>query len=102
MFVIQRVLEAHGRLTLLDQNKVITPHPAFRLFSTTNTIGWRHTRASITAPSRSTRARWTAGIIVTTLNYLSTMPRRDRAGQGALYGPPKARKKSPPWCASPT
>ena len=39
MFVIQRVLESPGRLTLLDQNRVITPHPAFRLFSTTNTIG---------------------------------------------------------------
>src|SRR5512140_1307587 len=39
MFVIQRVLEVSGRLTLLDQSKVIRPHPAFRLFSTTNTIG---------------------------------------------------------------
>jgi cobaltochelatase CobS len=39
MFVIQRVLEVSGRLTLLDQNKVIKPHPAFRLFATANTIG---------------------------------------------------------------
>src|SRR5258707_8957496 len=39
MFVSQRVREVSGRLTLLDQNKVIHPHPAFRLFSTTNTIG---------------------------------------------------------------
>jgi cobaltochelatase CobS subunit len=39
MFVIQRVLESSGRLTLLDQNRVITPHPAFRLFATTNTVG---------------------------------------------------------------
>jgi cobaltochelatase CobS len=39
MFVIQRVLESSGRLTLLDQNKVIKPHPAFRLFATANTIG---------------------------------------------------------------
>src|SRR5579862_8516830 len=39
MFVIQRVLEVSGRLTLLDQSRVIKPHPAFRLFSTTNTIG---------------------------------------------------------------
>ena len=39
MFVIQRVLEAAGKLTLLDQNKVITPHPAFRIFATTNTVG---------------------------------------------------------------
>ena len=39
MFVIQRVLEAEGRLTLLDQNMIIRPHPAFRLFSTANTVG---------------------------------------------------------------
>ncbi|PHR56257.1 MAG: cobaltochelatase subunit CobS, partial [Robiginitomaculum sp.] len=39
MFVIQRVLEAQGRLTLLDQNRVITPNASFRLFSTTNTVG---------------------------------------------------------------
>ncbi|MCX7321513.1 MAG: MoxR family ATPase, partial [Hyphomicrobiales bacterium] len=39
MFVIQRVLEVAGRLTLLDQNKVIKPHPAFRLFATANTVG---------------------------------------------------------------
>ena len=39
MFVIQRILEVAGKLTLLDQNKVIRPHTSFRLFSTTNTIG---------------------------------------------------------------
>lgn len=39
MFVIQRLLESQGRLTLLDQNRVITPHPAFRLFATANTAG---------------------------------------------------------------
>jgi cobaltochelatase CobS len=39
MFVIQRVLEVSGKLTLLDQNKVIKPHPAFRLFATANTVG---------------------------------------------------------------
>jgi cobaltochelatase CobS len=39
MFVIQRVLEVEGRLTLLDQNKVIKPHPSFRLFATANTVG---------------------------------------------------------------
>ena len=61
MFVIQRVLEEHGKLTLLDQNRVIRPQPGFRLFATTNTIGLGDTRASITAPSRSIRARWTAG-----------------------------------------
>lgn len=39
MFVIQRVLEAEGRLTILDQNRVLHPHPSFRLFATANTIG---------------------------------------------------------------
>lgn len=39
MFVIQRVLETQGKLTLLDQNQVITPHPSFRLFATANTAG---------------------------------------------------------------
>ena len=39
MFVIQRVLESEGRLTMLDQNKVMQPHPSFRLFATANTIG---------------------------------------------------------------
>lgn len=39
MFVIQRLLETNGKLTLLDQNRVITPHPAFRLFATANTLG---------------------------------------------------------------
>ena len=39
MFVIQRVLETKGKLTLLDQNRVIDPHPAFRLFATANTVG---------------------------------------------------------------
>ena len=39
MFVIQRILEVEGKLTLLDQNKIITPHSSFRLFATTNTVG---------------------------------------------------------------
>ncbi len=39
MFVIQRVLEAGGKLTLLDQNRVIRPNADFRLFATANTIG---------------------------------------------------------------
>jgi len=39
MFVIQRVLEADSRLTLLDQSRVLHPHPAFRLLATANTVG---------------------------------------------------------------
>lgn len=45
MFVIQRVLEVDGKLTLLDQNKVITPHPYFRIFSTANTALGRYHRS---------------------------------------------------------
>jgi len=39
MFVIQRVLEASGKLTLLDQSRILRPHPAFRFFATANTVG---------------------------------------------------------------
>lgn len=39
MFVIQRVLESAGQFTLLDQNRVIKPHPHFRIFATANTAG---------------------------------------------------------------
>ncbi len=60
MFVIQRVLEVSGKLTLLDQSKVIRPHPCFRLFATTTRSASATPQGSITARSRSTRARWTA------------------------------------------
>ena len=39
MFVIQRVLETDGKLTLLDKSKVLSPHPYFRIFATANTVG---------------------------------------------------------------
>jgi len=39
MFVIQRLLERDGAFTLVDRNTVIRPHPSFRLFATTNTVG---------------------------------------------------------------
>ena len=62
MFVIQRVLEVEGRLTLLDQNKVIRPHPGLPAVLDQPTRSASATpRASITAPSRSTKARWTGG-----------------------------------------
>lgn len=61
MFVIQRILEVEGKLTLLDQNKVIRPHPSFRLFSTTNTIGLGDTTGLYHARNRSTKDRWTGG-----------------------------------------
>jgi cobaltochelatase CobS len=71
MFVIQRVLEAHGRLTLLDQNRVIRAHPAFRLFSTTNTIGLGDTTGLYHGTQQINQGQMDRWSIVTTLNYLS-------------------------------
>ncbi|MFP3944208.1 MAG: AAA family ATPase, partial [Alphaproteobacteria bacterium] len=70
MFVIQRVLEVQGRLTLLDQNRVITPHPAFRLFSTTNTVGLGDTTGLYHGTQQINQGQMDRWNIVTTLNYL--------------------------------
>ena len=67
MFVIQRVLEVEGRLTLLDQSKVIRPHPYFRLFATANTVGLGDTSGLYHGTQQGQMDRWS---IVTTLNYL--------------------------------
>jgi cobaltochelatase CobS len=70
MFVIQRVLEVSGRLTLLDQNKVIRPHPAFRLFATANTIGLGDTTGLYHGTQQINQGQMDRWSIVTTLNYL--------------------------------
>ena len=70
MFVIQRVLEVAGRLTLLDQNRVIKPHEAFRLFSTTNTIGLGDTSGLYHGTQQINQGQMDRWSIVTTLNYL--------------------------------
>ncbi|MEM6414067.1 MAG: cobaltochelatase subunit CobS [Pseudomonadota bacterium] len=70
MFVIQRVLEAEGRLTLLDQNKVLTPNPHFRLFATTNTIGLGDTTGLYHGTQQINQGQMDRWSIVTTLNYL--------------------------------
>ncbi len=70
MFVIQRVLEVEGRLTLLDQNRVIRPHPAFRLFSTTNTIGLGDTTGLYHGTQQLNQGQMDRWNIVATLNYL--------------------------------
>src|SRR5436189_2290934 len=70
MFVIQRVLEAEGRLTILDQNKVIKPHPAFRLFSTANTVGLGDTSGLYHGTQQINQGQMDRWSIVTTLNYL--------------------------------
>lgn len=71
MFVIQRVLEVQGRLTLLDQNRVIRPNPFFRLFSTTNTIGLGDTTGLYHGTQQINQGQMDRWSIVTTLNYLS-------------------------------
>ena len=79
MFVIQRVLEASGSLTLLDQTKVIRPHPYFRLFSTTNTIGLGDTTGSARSAA-TTRASAPAGRSCSCCRpSASPRPRRSRA-----------------------
>jgi cobaltochelatase CobS len=70
MFVIQRVLEVEGRLTLLDQNRVIHPHPAFRLFSTANTVGLGDTTGLYHGTQQINQGQMDRWNIVATLNYL--------------------------------
>lgn len=71
MFVIQRVLESSGRLTLLDQSRVITPHPAFRLFATANTVGLGDTTGLYHGTQQINQAQMDRWSMVATLNYLS-------------------------------
>jgi cobaltochelatase CobS len=102
MFAIQRVLESSGRLTLLDQSRVIRPHPAFRCSPRRTPSAGRHF-ASIMVPSRINQAQMDRWSIVTTLNYLphdneskSCSPRR------STIRPRTAARSSPRWSRSPT
>ncbi|MFM9135243.1 MAG: AAA family ATPase [bacterium] len=70
MFVIQRVLERDGRLTLLDQSRVISPHPAFRLFATANTVGLGNLSGMYHGTQRLNHAQIDRWDIVASLNYL--------------------------------
>jgi len=70
MFVIQRILEVDGKMTLLDQNKVIHPHPAFRIFSTTNTVGLGDTTGLYHGTQQINQGQMDRWNLVTTLNYL--------------------------------
>src|SRR3989441_10284762 len=71
MFVIQRVLEVEGKLTLLDQNRVIRPHSGFRLFSTANTVGLGDTSGLYHGTQQINQGQMDRWNIVTTLNYLA-------------------------------
>ncbi len=70
MFVIQRVLEAEGKMTLLDQNRVIRPHSAFRLFATANTIGLGDTTGLYHGTQQINQGQMDRWNLVVTLNYL--------------------------------
>jgi cobaltochelatase CobS len=87
MFVIQRVLEVSGKLTLLDQNKVIRPHPAFRLFATANTVGLGDTTGLYHGTQQINQGQMDRWSIVTTLNYLP----HDREVEIVLAKAPKYR-----------
>nr|WP_233346766.1 AAA family ATPase [Hyphobacterium sp. CCMP332] len=100
MFVIQRVLESAGSLTLLDQTKVIRPHPYFRLFATTNTVGLGDTTGLYHGTQQINQGQMDRWSIVATLNYLPATPRRDRARQEPARirpRPMRAGKPSPTW-----
>lgn len=70
MFVIQRVLESAGQLTLLDQSRVIKPHPAFRFFATANTVGLGDTTGLYHGTQQINQAQMDRWSITTILNYL--------------------------------
>jgi cobaltochelatase CobS len=71
MFVIQRVLEREGQFTLLDQNRVIRPHPQFRLFATSNTLGLGNLNGMYHGAQRLNHAQLDRWNLVAALNYLS-------------------------------
>jgi cobaltochelatase CobS len=72
MFVIQRVLEVSGKLTLLDNNRVINPHQNFRLFATANTVGLGDTTGLYHGTQQINQGQMDRWSIVSTLNYLSS------------------------------
>src|SRR6185503_8136433 len=94
MFVIQRVLELSGKLTLLDQRRVIRPHPAFRLFSTANTVGLGDTSGLYHGTQQINQGQMDRWSIVATLNYL---PHDDEAkivlSKVKSFGKTEAKRK---------
>lgn len=70
MFAIQRVLEAEGKLTLLDQNRVLTANPHFRLFATANTVGLGDSSGLYHGTQQINQGQMDRWNIVSTLNYL--------------------------------
>ena len=71
MFVIQRILESNGKFTLLDDNKVLDPHPSFRMFATANTIGQGDNLGIYHGTNQINQGQMDRWNIVSILNYLS-------------------------------
>lgn len=90
MFVIQRVLEVEGKLTLLDQNRVLHPHAAFRLFATANTVGLGDTSGLYHGTQQINQGQMDRWNIVATLNYL---PEEEEAAIIAAKVPAFAKKE---------
>lgn len=97
MFVIQRVLEQGGKFTLLDQNRVLTPHPFFRLFATSNTVGLGNLNGMYHGAQRLNHAQIDRWNIVATLNYL---PRDEEIAIVAARVPSMADAASRPMLES--
>jgi cobaltochelatase CobS len=94
MFVIQRVLEVEGKLTLLDQNKVIRPNPWFRLFATANTVGLGDTTGLYHGTQQINQGQMDRWSVVATLNYLPHKQETEIVlAKMAMEGDPKARKQ---------
>ncbi len=104
MFVIQRVLEVDGKLTLLDQNEVIHPHPFFRLFATSNTVGLGDTTGLYHGTQQINQGQMDRWSLVATLNYLEhdaeaaivlSQPARLQHRQGPAHGQPDGHRGRP-------
>ena len=93
MFVIQRILEVEGKLTLLDQNRVLRPHSNFRLFATTNTIGMGDSTGLYHGTQQINQGQMDRWHILSTLNYL-TPEHETKLVLGKLKGFNSAKRKS--------
>ena len=90
MFVIQRLLEREGKFTLMDQNRVLSPHPSFRLFATANTVGLGNLNGLYHGAQRLNHAQVDRWSIVATLK--TWRPQKK---------PPSCWPECRPWPASP-
>ena len=90
MFVIQRVLEVEGKLTLLDQSRVISPHQSFRMFATTNTIGLGDPTGLYHGTQQINQGQMDRWNIVTTSTTYPTRARSISSRRSTLNGPSDA------------